>query len=218
MAEQDKYIIKIELNDDGATATLKGFNDKVISSKVNVSDLRKELGNFVVSANKTKNSLKLTEKELQSLEKRVGGFKSATGAASSAALELGRVVSDAPYGIRGMANNVSQLASQITFMATAVDNATGKTLGWRGAFRKLGKSLMGTTGVLLAIQVVIAAIDYFANRTSKAEEELNKFNDSMELMRVKLDLVSKDLPTLSDDIETLLGILKECSLSCYVLQ
>jgi len=84
-------------------------------------------------------------------------------------LELGRVISDAPYGIRGMANNVSQLASNVLFMSQQTDAATGNTIGFLGALRNIGKALMGPLGVLLAIQAVIAAVDYFAGGMKKAE-------------------------------------------------
>ena len=63
------------------------------------------------------------------------GLTTATGGASAAALELGRVVSDAPYGIRGMANNVSQLASNILFMSQQTDKATGKTIGFGTSYQ-----------------------------------------------------------------------------------
>lgn len=174
-----KIKISIELEKGGATATLKNFEGQVIKSGVAVKELRKELGNFVVSSARMTNNVKLTKKELASLEKTVGGFHSSTGAATSAAMELGRVVSDAPYGIRGMANNVSQLASQMTFMATSTDLATGKTLGFRGAIKSLWSSLMGPLGILLAIQTVISALDYFSNQTEKAEKSVKSMDDSI---------------------------------------
>lgn len=199
--------IKIHLEEGGSTATLKNFKDEVIKSGVALSDLRGHFGNFIVHSKKMSNSVKITEKELRSLEKTVGGFKTATGGATSAAMELGRVVSDAPYGIRGMANNVSQLASQITYMANATDKATGKTVGFMGAIKGVGRSLMGTTGVLLAIQAVIAAVDYFANRTDNSTESLKNLNEELDNTIDKLDLLSGKLDFLDDiDLFSKLGL------------
>jgi len=192
--------IKIHLEEGGSTATLKNFKDEVIKSGVSLRDLRGEFGNFIVHSKKMSASVKLTGKELKNLEKTVGGFKTATGGATAAAMELGRVVSDAPYGIRGMANNVSQLASQITYMANATDKATGKSVGFMGAIKGVGRSLMGTTGVLLAIQAVIAAVDYFANRTDNSTESLKNLNEELDNTVDKLDLLSGKLDFL-DDIE-----------------
>jgi hypothetical protein len=192
--------IKIELEKGGATASLKNFEGEVIKSGVAVGNLRKELGNFVVSSRRMSNSVNLTGKELRSLEKSVGGFKTATGGATSAAMELGRVVSDAPYGIRGMANNVSQLASQITYMASATDITTGKTVGFVGAIKGVGRALMGTTGVLLAIQAVIAAVDYFANRTDNATDSASDFESGIDDLVSTLDDLSISQSKVNDKI------------------
>ena len=79
---------------------------------------------------KTANSAKQLNSEIKNLTSGTdgkGGMQALTdntGAASAAALELGRVISDAPYGIRGMANNVSQLASNVLFMSQKIDKAT----------------------------------------------------------------------------------------------
>lgn len=198
MADNRIKII-LELEKGGATASLKNFEGDLIKSGVAVGDLRKELGNFVISSKKMSNSVKLTDKELKSLEKTVGGFKSATGGATAAAMELGRVVSDAPYGIRGMANNVSQLASQITYMANATDKTTGKTVGFVGAIKGVGKALMGTTGVLFLIQGAIAALDYFYGANKKAEKSVSSFRESVAKAGVDLKSLVR---VINDDILT----------------
>ena len=190
----------IELEKGGATASLKNFQGDVIKSGVAVKDLRNELGNFVVHSKKMANSVKLTQKELQSLEKTVGGFRSATGGATAAAMELGRVVSDAPYGIRGMANNVSQLASQITYMASATDQVTGKTVGFMGAIKGVGKALMGTTGVLFLIQGVIAAVDYFSNRVDNASNSASDFESELDDLVTTLDNLALSQSKANDKI------------------
>jgi len=106
MAQEKDIKIKIILNDGGTSATLKNINNQIISSKVPIKELRKELGNFVVTSKKIENSVNVNRKQFNSLGKSVGGFTSQTGAATSATLEFGRVLSDAPYGIRGVANKV----------------------------------------------------------------------------------------------------------------
>ena len=68
----------------------------------------------------------------------------ATGSATAATMELSRVVSDAPYGIRGMANNITQLVSQL-------GSASTKAGGLTAALRLMWKSLMGPLGVVFAI-------------------------------------------------------------------
>ena len=94
-------------------------------------------------------------------------------------MEFGRVLSDAPYGIRGVANNLQQLASNLFFMGKQVDATTGKTVGFGGAMKTLGKNLLGPAGVLVAFQGFIALIDWMSNRTSKAEKQINTFNEAL---------------------------------------
>ena len=123
--------------------------------------------------------------DIQGLTGKMNMSSSSTGLASSAALELGRVVSDAPYGIRGMANNVSQLASQILFLSSTTNAATGKVVGFSGAIKGLWRSLMGPLGVLLAIQAAISALDYFYGSTKKAEEASDDLADSFDKLAGK---------------------------------
>ena len=114
---------------------------------------------------------KKMEKSLVSLNKGLDGSTQASGAATTSVLELGRVVSDAPYGIRGMANNVSQLASNMLFGAQQIDKATGKAIGFTGVIKGMGKAFIGPLGILFAIQAVVAAVDFFFGGMKKAEEK-----------------------------------------------
>jgi len=87
----------------------------------------------------------------------------ATGSATSATMELSRVISDAPYGIRGMANNITQLVSQ---MGTASSKAGG--LG--NAIGLMRKQLMGPLGIVFAITAAVSALDFFFGANKKAEK------------------------------------------------
>ena len=87
MADDKDIKIKIILNDGGTSATLKNINDQIISSKVPIQDLRKELGNFVVTSKKIQSTVNVNRKQFSALGKSVGGFTSQTGAATSATLD-----------------------------------------------------------------------------------------------------------------------------------
>lgn len=118
-----------------------------------------------VQSNLEQSTKKLTKTQVQA--------KDATGAYTSSALELGRVISDAPYGIRGMANNLTQLISQMGFAA--------KTAGGLGAaFRGLWGALMGPLGVVLAFTAVISALDFFFGANEKAEKSTDDLTDSIQ--------------------------------------
>jgi hypothetical protein len=119
------------------------------------------------------------EKSVKDLTKAQVQKKNAVGASTSATLELGRVLSDMPYGIRGVANNLQQLASNLFFMSKATDAATGKAVGFGGAISRLIGGLIGPAGILIAFQGIIAAFDYFSNNTKKAEDDLSNFGGTV---------------------------------------
>ena len=122
-----------------------------------------------VQSNLEKSTKKLTKAQVQK--------KNAVGASTSATLELGRVLSDMPYGIRGVANNLQQLASNLFFMSKATDAATGKSVGFMGAIKRLLGGLIGPAGILIAFQGAIALLDYFKvgmNSSKESTEEADK--------------------------------------------
>ena len=100
---------------------------------------------------------------------------SKAGLAGATLTEVGRTISDMPYGIRGVANNLSQLS---TLFVTLVSTTGGLT----NAIKLLKTQLAGPLGVVLAFQAALAALDYFAGSTKKAVDEIdrlgNKFGES----------------------------------------
>jgi len=190
MAEDNKILLKIQIEKGGSTVTLKNFENQVIKSGVAIKDLNNSIGNFTTSRLKMDGQVKVTTDQFKRLEKSVGGFKTAAGASTSATLELGRVLSDMPYGIRGMANNIQQLASNLFFMSKATDVATGKSVGFMGAVGNLLKGLIGPAGILIAFQGIIAAFDYFSGGAEKASNSASDLEDHLNDLVNTLDNLS----------------------------
>ena len=178
MAEDNKIVLKVQVEQGGSTVTLKNFENQVIKSGIAIKDLSNSIGNFTTSKLKMDGQVKVTTDQFKRLEKSVGGFKTAAGASTSATLELGRVLSDMPYGIRGVANNLQQLASNLFFMSKATDVATGKSVGFGGALKNLVGGLIGPAGILIAFQGIIALFDYFSTSTNGAEKAVKTLNDA----------------------------------------
>ena len=107
-----------------ATATT---NKSFLSYELRIKEAQEELQKLTATQNKFIPANGKMGKSVGGLNGRMTTLKDNTGSASAAAMELGRVVSDAPYGIRGMANNVSQLASQLFYMAGQQAAATTAT-------------------------------------------------------------------------------------------
>ena len=204
---------KITVDTDSGTASVRELNGQIVAGAVPLDKLRSKFGNFAKTVNaadfnKFNKGLKASTAELENANKQ-------TGAATSATLEFGRVLSDAPYGIRGVANNVQQLASNLFFMGKQVDATTGKTIGFGGAMKQLGKNLLGPAGVLVAFQGFIALIDWMSNRTSKAEKQINTFNEALtennlkvEKMKVLASIVNDNTASIETQKDAMIDLKK----------
>jgi len=181
MATENNIVYKISVDAETATATIRRLNGTVVAGAIPVKELRKEFGNLATQVNATR--FNKFNKELKNATTNNQEFAGASGGATSAVLELGRVVQDAPYGIRGMANNITQLASQMAF-------ATKSAGSFKGALREMGKAMMGPLGIVFAISVIVSLMDGLYGGFSKAEKQVNSFNDalvknSMEVERMR---------------------------------
>ena len=163
MAEQ-RIQIKVEV-DKGGNIQLKslekGFENIKLTAK-QAGQAAKQLG-VDISKIKSTGNIDVAANSFNKLGRSIAGASAASGGATASVLEFGRVISDAPYGIRGVANNLQQLASNFAFMA--------KQAGGAGAALKaMGSALMGPLGILVAFQAVIAALDYFSANMNKAKD------------------------------------------------
>lgn len=187
----ETYKIKIDV--ETQTASIRDLRGQIVATKVPVKELKQEFGNFAKTVNATK--FKQFNRELQGTKGVAGGmrkFQRSTGGAATSVLELGRVVSDAPYGIRGMANNVSQLASNMLFGAQQIDKATGKAVGFGNVIKGMGKAFIGPLGILFAIQAVVAAVDFFYGGMKKAEEATDDTTSAIEKQKEELIDLTKE--------------------------
>jgi hypothetical protein len=189
MADQN-INYKITVDVESGTASLRDLQGKIIANKIPLSELRQEFGNFAKTVNsadfnKFKSGLDNTAKSHQKLQTSINQTSKATGSATSAVLELGRVVQDAPYGIRGMANNITQLVSQVSFATIAAG-------GFTAALRAMWTALMGPLGIVLAISAVVSALDYFYGGQKKAKDSAEKTTDALTLQREELAKLTKE--------------------------
>ena len=142
-----------------------------------------DAGQATVSIDGMTSSLSEANAELLKLSENAGkggGGSGATGGATATVMELGRTISDSNYGIRGMANNVSQLASNFMFMTRTVDETTKKAIGFGGALKQVGKTILGPLGILLAIQAIIALLERYEISSMKAKSATDDLGDSLQ--------------------------------------
>ena len=217
MADSDKVILlKIEVAQAQANANVKKLEKSIESLDGRTKEYKLTLKKLQLERAKLNdlknNSVKVNKKvetSVKKLTKVQQEGKTAVGASTSATLELGRVLSDMPYGIRGVANNLQQLASNLFFMSKATNAATGKTVGFMGAIGNLLKGLAGPAGILIAFQGIIALFDYFSTSTKKAGEETKSFKDEIEELNSIMEKQSDTTKLVTDNIRVYLKLLKD---------
>ena len=185
-----------ELNDaihigDGRTKKNKKLKDQLIKTEERLTKATQRHTQAVTkNAGASQNSLFAINKQIQALQaenrlldmnsqkfkdnsasiaqhaNKMNKATGATGAASSATMELSRVVSDAPYGIRGVANNLSQFTSQMFYASQAAG-------GLGNALKQIGKLMLGPLGIVFAITTVISIMDYMSQQTDKTKKAIN---------------------------------------------
>jgi hypothetical protein len=107
-----------------------------------------------------------------------------SGLAGATLTEFGRTISDSNYGIRGMANNLSQLS---TLFITLI----GKAGNFRKALSILGTQLMGPMGIILAFQAVIALLERFSMEQDAAAESTRNLTEALDEQQLMFDVLAK---------------------------
>jgi len=118
-------------------------------------------------------------------------MKNSAGIAGAAVTELGRTISDLPFGISAVTNNVSQLGNMFSLLV-------GSTGSFRNALASIGSTLMGPVGLLVAFQAVVAAIEFFSQKQKKAKEATIQMSEAAQRQVRGL----KDLQAVFEDINT----------------
>jgi len=134
-------------------------------------------------------STKKLNSELVKLSQNAGkgkGASGATGGATATVLELGRTISDSNYGIRGMANNLSQLASNFVFTTKAAG-------GLSSGLKSIWAAMMGPLGLVLAFQGTIALLERWSMGSKKVDTELDIMGNSVTDTSSKLRILNEVL-------------------------
>ena len=120
----------------------------------------------------------------------VNKFKNNSGLASQTIVELGRTVSDANYGFTAVANNLSQLSYYWVEL-------TKDAKGAGGAFKALGRELMGGGGVIIGLQLLIVVLERVSLKQREANKEIKSTADTIKNLNKEIDLQVSKLDYLS---------------------
>ena len=187
MANQ-RIDIDIKINSKTGEISLKSLDKSFDTLKIKAGQAKQAAKalNIEISKITSAGNVNVAANNFGALQKQIGGASAASGSASSSVLELGRVISDSNYGIRGMANNFSQLASNLLFTAKAAG-------GFGAALGQVGKALMGPLGLLLLIQTGIALLERFSMQSKKAEEAVKGLGDEIAKETSELEILKRSM-------------------------
>ena len=194
-----EIIVSINVQSGKAEVSLgkakKGV-DKLAAAKEKLADSETQLAKDIALVNlKTKERIKvnnqLAAEQLKNVNKSSGQFRTQVGLNNAILTEAGRAASDARFGFNGVANNVGQLASLFGSLINTSDNVLT-------SLKNLGKSLLGTGGVLIAIQLLIAygdrIYDFFVGSAEAIDVEtdaLIKNNAELDKSIAKREILGK---------------------------
>lgn len=148
------------------------IRDVVFNIQVRTEDGAVKIEGLTKGFVKAETAFKRMQTTLTETNKTINATGVSSGLANTAVLEFGRTISDAPFGIQGMGNNITQLVTILGQMQGELKE--GETL--LGNFRK---AMIGPLGIVIAVQVVVSALEFYRQAQSKVIQETNKFNESL---------------------------------------
>ena len=225
MAQSEKIIISVELKDKGlGTGSKKAKNsiDDVASSTKKLEQATKDL-----EFQQSREARQLAEVQLQTqlatkankdlamatmrTSKATKEGRTQTGLNNAILVEAGRAASDAQYGMQGMSNNLGQLATLMSQHAQTQG-------GFVASFKTLAGSLMGSGGVLIALQLLISFLPKIQKFFEDMTESVDDFNNSLSLSTDNLTLLTQQLFDANvplEEREALLEVLKKSDKEVY---
>lgn len=110
--------------------------------------------------------------------------------AGASLMNMGSLISDLPYGFRGIANNLSYMGQLFSMLIT-------KTGSFSAAMGSLWKAMMGPMGILLAVNAVIAGIDAWIGNGAKAKKSVNELTTGISNQHAEAAMLIEQLKTLT---------------------
>ena len=164
----------------------------------NLDAVKKKLKSAGVDAKTLTNEFKKTSEAAKGL----GG---AAGIAGAALTEVGRTISDMPYGLGAITNNISQLGNMFALLVSS----TGGVLK---ALNALKTVFFGPVGILVAFQAAVAGLEAFRQKQVQAKKETEDFSTDLILTSKIVQEYSEillDADRQVEDRAAALGVLGE---------
>jgi hypothetical protein len=163
-----------------------------ISAKIDKleKELAKAKGEFKSlenSAAKTSNKL---GKSSASASKGINKLGKSAISGGSAMTAFSRTIQDAPFGIMGVSNNITNLTEQFGYLKSKTGSAGG-------ALKAMLRDLKGFGGVTLAISLVTSALLMFGDKIFQTKDKAKELRDEQEKLTKSLEDYVNGLESVS---------------------
>ena len=155
---------------------------KIKSLETALKRAEKDLVQFKTIAD---NSTKPLENIGKKGSKAMGDLKKGTANAVPTVTEFSRIIQDAPFGIQGVANNITQLTQNFGYLK----QKTGST---SSALKLMLSTLSGPAGILLAISAVTSLMVAYSSQMSKTKKDTEGLTEATKgfIGTAKLEITS----------------------------
>lgn len=214
MAENKEIIISIKVKEVGAkplsknvkgvTKDLRNLTDAERKQRVE-NELLKESNKRLSKSFKDEAIAALDASEAQEqLNKKLQEGRTSAGLAGAIVTEFGRTISDLPFGLRGVGNNLSQLATLFGLFAA---NAKTSGISLRDAFKELGQQFLGPVGILTLVQILITLFQ--SERVNKFVKSLFGLSGALRELSDLTESYSQELGKLTGNFRLYIDILND---------
>jgi hypothetical protein len=154
-------------------AKYENLTKRIAIQNVNLSNKSKQLSAELLKVNRATKSLGASGGGMNKL-------KTQTVNGNAAMTAFSRTVQDAPFGIMGVSNNITNLTEQFGYLK----NKTGSA---GGALKAMLRDLKGFGGVTLAISLVTSALVLFGDKLFQTKDKTKELRDEQERLTKSLD-------------------------------
>ena len=160
-----------------------------------------EVSGAIAGLNQLQNKLDQTGKaaigfddDIQKAASKLRQLPSVTNQATFTLNNFTRVVQDAPYGIRGIANNIDPLVESFVLLR----NQTGSTTG---AIQGMIEALTGPAGILLAVSTVTSILVQFSDQLFTSSKQLSNAEVASITYLTSLENITEALADLRSQLD-----------------
>lgn len=210
MTEELRVEITVDYDGAGARAggiAVEGLGDKVkeasgkfVRAAGSLRELATAQTSFVRSAKEGTLAYQNLGRDVAFAGKALDKVPSAAGKAATALTGVTRIVQDAPFGFIAIGNNISELVGQFGLLVN-----TSGSVG--GAFKSLGRSLIGPGGVILGINLLITGITTLVQKYGSIGNAINALlfplNEQQRLQKLVNDTLAAGEQSAQSELVTL---------------